>query len=266
MASEYITVETYKFQAIADAIKYRYSWPATKTMTSGEMPRLIREIPDMDILKTKFTLKDGTVKTHDITGTLDGEWMNVNGYYDNNIGEWLKTITKADIGNAVTSIGDSAFRYCSELTSITIPDKVTSIGDEAFVGCSELTSITIPDYVTDIGNYAFSGCISLVSITIPSKLKNIGDNAFSGIGALTSITIPEVTSIGYQAFFDCHNLTSITIPDKVTSIGDEAFVGCTYLTSVTIVATGKPGASAANVKQNMINAGVSENIIWNMPN
>ncbi len=59
------------------------------------------------------------------------------------------------IGKPVTSIGDSAFRDCSGLTSVTIPEGVTSIGDMAFSGCSGLTSVTIPASVTSIGNYAF---------------------------------------------------------------------------------------------------------------
>ena len=75
--------------------------------------------------------------------------------------------TAYQIPNSVTSIGDSAFRWCSNLTNIAIPDSVTSIGDEAFSYCGILTSITIPNSVTSIGYYAFSGCSSLTCITIP---------------------------------------------------------------------------------------------------
>ena len=136
---------------------------------------------------------------------------------------------------SVTSIGGSAFYYCSSLTSISIPDSVTSIGGSAFSGCSSLTSIAIPDSVTSIGDYAFSSCDSLTSINIPDSVTSIGDSAFYDCHSLTSITIPEsVTSIGYRAFYRCWLLESITIPDGVTSIGKFAFEECYSLTSITI--------------------------------
>ena len=58
----------------------------------------------------------------------------------------------------VTSIGDKAFQFCSDLTSVTIPNSVTIIKDGAFFSCSSLTSITIPNSVTEIGGDAFKDC------------------------------------------------------------------------------------------------------------
>ena len=132
--------------------------------------------------------------------------------------------TSISIPSSVTSIGSSAFVFCSGLTSITIPDSVTSIGGSAFAYCSGLTSITIPDSVTSIGSSAFSNCSGLTSITIPDSVTSIGNYAFYYCTSLTNVTIGNsVTSIGSSAFYNCWGLTSITIPDSVTSIGGSAF-------------------------------------------
>ncbi len=135
----------------------------------------------------------------------------------------------------VTSIGDYAFRNCSNLISITAPNSVTSIGSRGFYGCSDLTSITIPNSVTSIGSSTFSGCSDLTSITIPNSVTSIGDSTFYNCYSLTSVTIGNsVTNIEYMAFCGCSGLTSITIPNSVTIIGDDAFCNCSGLTSVTI--------------------------------
>ena len=63
------------------------------------------------------------------------------------------------IPSSVTSIGNSAFQYCSGLTSLTIPSSVTSIGNSAFRGCSGLTSIYVyPEKLPELGTYIFNGC------------------------------------------------------------------------------------------------------------
>ena len=175
--------------------------------------------------------------TGDGTLIISGTGRISNYSYDNNA-PWYSCrayIKRVVIQQGVRAIGDQAFYYCENLTSVTIPDSVTSIGGDAFSGCAALTSVTIPSSVTSIGGGAFSGCTSLTSVAIPSSVTEIGGSAFSGCTELTSITIPEgVTSIGGGAFSGCTGLTSVTIPDSVTSIGNYAFKGCSNLASVTI--------------------------------
>ncbi len=59
------------------------------------------------------------------------------------------------IPDGVTTIGCTAFDFCTGLSSVILPDSVTRIDDHAFEGCSGLTSITIPDSVTYIDEDAF---------------------------------------------------------------------------------------------------------------
>jgi len=174
-------------------------------------------------------------------------------------------------GCAVTGIGDSAFRWCEDLTSVTIPDSVASIGNGAFSYCRGLTRVTIPQSVTSMGSNPFAGCpLVLIDVsvdnlvyqmtagilfdkqrkilvsyfgawrgvyTIPEGVLHIGDNAFEDCHGLTGVVIPDgVTSIGNYAFVGCDNLTSVTIPDSVTSIGSQAFSMSFELTNVSIPA------------------------------
>ena len=132
-------------------------------------------------------------------------------------------------------ICDSAFSFCSSLSSIVIPDSVTSIGDSAFSNCSSLSSISIPDSVTSIGDSAFSNCSSLSKIFIPNSVTSIGDSAFSNCSSLSYIVIPNsVTSIGDSAFKFCNSLSKVVISDSVTRIGKSAFFYCSSLSYIAI--------------------------------
>ena len=135
--------------------------------------------------------------------------------------------------NIVTSIGDNAFNYCDNLTSIKIPNSVKEIGKFAFNDCSNLTSIKIPNSVEEIGDYAFQHCSELSLVTIAYGVEKIGRGAFSYCDNLTSIKIPNsVEEIVEFAFFDCSKLRSVTIPRSVKKIGERAFGYCERLESI----------------------------------
>ena len=172
------------------------------------------------------------------------------------------------IPNGVTSIGDSAFGWCSELTELVLPNSVTSIVESAFAYCSGLEKITvesgnsrydsrdncnsiidkktntlivgcknsiIPNSVTSIGSGAFAYCSGLTELTLPNSVTSIGYAAFRGCSGLTELTLPNsVTSIGERAFEGCTGLTELTLPNSVKSIGDGAFAYCSGMTELTL--------------------------------
>ena len=112
---------------------------------------------------------------------------------------------------SVTSIGQNAFYYNSDLTSVTIPNSVTNIGFQAFCGCSSLKSVSIPNSVISIDLCAFYGCSGITSVTIGNSVTTIGSYAFEKCSSLKSVSIGNnVTSIDKYAFYNCSSLKSIT--------------------------------------------------------
>ena len=177
-----------------------------------------------------FVSNDGIFNWYD----LEGNYVKEPGVLTTIIYDYIpQAITRCIIPNSVTSIGESAFKYCKSLTSITIPNSITSIDDGAFHKCISLKEITIPNSVTYIGDEVFYNCESLKEITIPNGVTSIGNDAFYNCKSLKEITIPNgVTCICIRAFSRCKSLTSITIPDSVTNIGLMAFFGCESLKEI----------------------------------
>ena len=146
-----------------------------------------------------ITMPDKTRKTYILNKA--GEWQEGGADIGGNkfaelVQRTVKVATEDD-SQGLTSIGDYAFSYCSELTSVTIPDSVTSIGNGAFYDCSGLTSVIIGNGVTSIGGYAFSGCSGLTSVTmLPTNPPTIVSGAIPS--NVTTITVPAGCSNTYK--------------------------------------------------------------------
>lgn len=110
----------------------------------------------------------------------------------------------------VVAVGDVAFYYCTEVTSVTLPKSITSIGTAAFFNCTRLESVNLPDQIVFIGTSAFSCCESLTRIDIPEGVTQI----YSGIAAT------------------CANLTEVSLGSHLESIYSDAFKNCPQITKI----------------------------------
>ena len=188
---------------------------------------------------------------------VDGVQIDVtSGYTFNTIGEHTVNYMLAD----KTTIGDSAFSGCTNLSSIVIPDTVTSIGTYSFFDCSSLTSIDFGKGIKTIGNAVFYYCSSLTSVTIPNSVISISTNAFHTCYFHIGNFINNSSATGYPwgaKIYDtiqddglyilgttvvgCNeNATNVTIPESITDIGTGAFESCTSLTEITCLGTTAP--------------------------
>ena len=195
-----------------------------------------------------------------------------NGLLISKDGTQLKSGVNGDvtIPEGVTSIGNAAFYYRVNLTSIIMPNSVKSIGADAFDGCRQLSSMTIPTGLTSISTSAFTDCNGMEEyivadgnpnyksvdgllltkdgtrliagvnkdVSIPDSVTSIDSHAFRGCSKLTNLVIPSgVEKINMWTFALCPALTNVTISSGVTDVGWGAFSSCSGLTSLSIPST-----------------------------
>lgn len=146
-------------------------------------------------------------------------------------------ITNVTISDGVTSIGSSAFCYCS-VKSITLPFGLKHIGASAFFNCPNIQQIKIPDSVEHIDPYAFSFCKGLHTVQLPSSLTLISEELFAECDNLKNLSIPDtVTEIGANAFSKCTEFSLTGLPSSIKSIGAAAFANCGNIESLALPGT-----------------------------
>jgi hypothetical protein len=109
------------------------------------------------------------------------------------------------------------------IMGIRLPDIITTIPNSMFYDCNELTNITLPISITEIGDSAFYGCNNLTRIIIPRGVVSIGSNAFSYSANLYDVFIDSITppTVGEDAFSDIKPGARVVVPREATAFGSE---------------------------------------------
>ncbi|MCQ2291129.1 MAG: leucine-rich repeat domain-containing protein [Muribaculaceae bacterium] len=126
----------------------------------------------------------------------------------------------------VTAIADSAF-YQSKATEIQVPNSVKTIGEGAFAYASDLTSVTLPLNLNAVSKLMLAGT-SVVNVAVPEGVKNIGWGAFQSCGLLHTMLLPSTTKkIEAYGYNNCHNLYEIycAAPAAPEASGWAIFIG-----------------------------------------
>ena len=100
---------------------------------------------NVDENNTNYTSQDGVLFTKDMTTIVRYPAGKSNNSYT--------------IPNSVTTIEESAFTACNNLTDIIIPNSVVVIGWSSFKRCEAITSVIFPNSLNRIGMYSFQFCI-----------------------------------------------------------------------------------------------------------
>lgn len=163
---------------------------------------------------------------------------------DEEVSPWRndQTIKKVVITSGVTTLSNSAFVNCLNLTSISFPSSLISIGDNAFYSCKNLPSISFPSGLISIGKWAFAYCETLPSVTLPDTVNSIDRYAFYNCTGLETVLFNSDASFGssvyfYSQFDKCTKLKSLVYENGCTVINGNGFRGCSSLSNITIPAT-----------------------------
>ena len=165
--------------------------------------------------------------------------VNVEGVFANSA---IESVTFPSQLKNFSTLGKNFFAG-SKLKSVSIPANITTIGEGAFKDCTELTSFTAVK-ISSLGASALEGCTSLTSLTINNGYTamdagiSIGNRALANCSSLTAAGTNIFTyaySYGTEALLNCSALTGeITLSAQLNQIANYAFSGCNGITKLSI--------------------------------
>ena len=125
------------------------------------------------------------------------------------------------IGDDRYGVYAGVFQSCPNLEEVVFwGDALTSIGTSAFAGCTALTQVRLPNSLTNVAGNAFKGCSALVSLDVAAgdQPLTIESGAFTGCGAFASVRASVPAEDGGDAYDVTAYVTGLPTPPfgKVT--------------------------------------------------
>ena len=186
-------------------------------------------------------------------------------------------------GNALTTIGSSAFQFCESLATVTLGDGIKTIEGGAFQSTC-LTAVTIPASVERIGYVAFATDESLKTVTMlgdnPPTLgeSTYGSGPFPSSTSLSVILVPNETA--YAAYmsaptwngtatdngYNKNDYTHLLAPATIT-LGGNTSGWSTYCHKYIVSYQVEDGAAytVSSVSDNTVQTAAAEHVAPYMP-
>ena len=166
--------------------------------------------------------------------------------------DYAESITKVQISEGVTSLGNNAFRNFTALKETNIPASITHLGDNIYRGDASLTTVnwaegfkapTITDTDSNTSTYSgtyvptsmFDGCTNLganqeLSAWLPESFTGVGCAAFRGTAFKVDFeNWTNLRYIGARSFERMPNLDTVIVKSDWTlglrGNGSSAFIG-----------------------------------------
>ena len=239
-----------------------------------------------------ITAKNTTTRQSDLDKELEMyEWKKEN---NDIVITRIKETTNTNIviPSCVTKIGNSAFSG-NGVKNIYLGDNVTSIGENAFRNCSNLENIIISAKLKEVDRFAFaydssSSRSSNQNIYYNGTLENWCNIKFNGYAAnpmtysanfyihdsagainyngdkyqlLETIAVPSsITKIGDYQFSGLKNIDTIILPNSITNIGIKSFHWCNKGSTIKNIEFGK---EVTLIKSRAFEDTTIENVYYN---
>lgn len=115
--------------------------------------------------------------------------------------------------NGTTTITDSAFSYCTALTTANLAGVTRVVDSHGMSYCSNLTTLLIPDLV-EISNQCFRNCKLTGTLKLQNLTSGSGNNSFYGNTLLTKVYFFKTINIQWAGnlFSGCTGITDIYVP------------------------------------------------------